>query len=191
MTNFGIKKFYNSLKTGPNFFLQHFKNKIISSLVKFVATKRYDNNFFSTISFVAVFGSGIRGLRSGIQDPGWVKIRIRDKHPGSATLEKISQKQDGGFNKHVVWVCAPCLAVLSWLSCRSQGGWAAWVGPRTGPPTQAPPGTTRFPPRLDVCRVTFLGDVWFGMSYFRRCYKTVDFAMAASQNGVCKESVIK
>jgi hypothetical protein len=24
--------------------------------------------------------------RSGIRDPGWVKIRIRDKHPGSATL---------------------------------------------------------------------------------------------------------
>jgi hypothetical protein len=22
-----------------------------------------------------------------IRDPGWVKIRIRDKHPGSATLE--------------------------------------------------------------------------------------------------------
>ncbi len=150
--------------------------------MKLVATKRYFNKFFSTISFVAVFGSGIRGPRSGIQDPGWVKIRIR---------EKISQKQDGGFNKHVVWVCAPCLAVLSWLSCRSQGGWAGWGGPRTGPPTQALPGTTRFPPRLDACGVTFLGDVWFGMSSFRRCYKTVDFAMAASQNGVCKESVIK
>ncbi len=26
------KKFYNSLKTGPNFFLQHFKNKLIFSL---------------------------------------------------------------------------------------------------------------------------------------------------------------
>jgi hypothetical protein len=36
-------------------------------------------NFFSPLSFVAVFGSGIR-------DPGWVKIRIRDKHSGSATL---------------------------------------------------------------------------------------------------------
>jgi hypothetical protein len=37
--------------------------------VKFVATKkRYDNNFFSPLSFVAVFGSGIRDPRSGIQD---------------------------------------------------------------------------------------------------------------------------
>jgi hypothetical protein len=42
-------------------------------------------NFFSPLSFVAVFGSGIRDLRSGIRDlrsgirdPGWVKIRIRD-----------------------------------------------------------------------------------------------------------------
>jgi hypothetical protein len=24
---------------------------------------------------------------SEIRDPGWLKIRIRDKHPGSATLE--------------------------------------------------------------------------------------------------------
>ncbi len=36
-------------------------------------------NFFLPLSFIAVFGSEIR-------DPGWVKIRIRDKHPGSATL---------------------------------------------------------------------------------------------------------
>jgi hypothetical protein len=32
--------------------------------------------------------SGIRDPRSGIRDPGWVKIRIRDKHAGSATLLK-------------------------------------------------------------------------------------------------------
>jgi hypothetical protein len=35
--------------------------------------------FFSPLSFIAVFESEIR-------DPGWVKIRNRDKHPGSATL---------------------------------------------------------------------------------------------------------
>jgi hypothetical protein len=34
------KKFYNSLKAGPNFFLQHIKNKIIFNFVKFVATKK-------------------------------------------------------------------------------------------------------------------------------------------------------
>jgi hypothetical protein len=36
-------------------------------------------NFFSPLSFVAVFGFGI-------WDPGWVKIRIWDKNPGFATL---------------------------------------------------------------------------------------------------------
>ncbi len=35
-------------------------------------------NFFSPLSFVAVFGSGIQDLGSGIWDPGWIKIRIRD-----------------------------------------------------------------------------------------------------------------
>jgi hypothetical protein len=70
------KKFYNSLKTGPNFFLQHLKNKIIFNFVKLVATKKgLTTNFFSPLSFVAVFGSGIRDLGSRIrngknQDPG-------------------------------------------------------------------------------------------------------------------------
>jgi hypothetical protein len=46
--------------------------------MKFVATKKVmTKNFFFTPLFCAVFG---------IKDPGWVKIRIRDKHPGSATL---------------------------------------------------------------------------------------------------------
>jgi hypothetical protein len=39
-------------------------------------------NFFSPLSFVPVFGFEIR-------DPGWVEIRIRDKHPRSATLGVI------------------------------------------------------------------------------------------------------
>jgi hypothetical protein len=38
LTIFLKKKFYNSLKIGPNFFLQHFKAKIIYNFVKFVAT---------------------------------------------------------------------------------------------------------------------------------------------------------
>jgi hypothetical protein len=71
VTNFSGKKFYNSLKTGPNFFLQNFKNKIIFNFLKFVATKKgFTTNFFSPFSLVAVFGSGIRGPRSGIWDPG-------------------------------------------------------------------------------------------------------------------------
>jgi hypothetical protein len=46
------KKFYNSLKTGPNFFLRHFKNKIILNFVKFVATKKgMTTNVFLTPHF--------------------------------------------------------------------------------------------------------------------------------------------
>jgi hypothetical protein len=68
------KKFYNSLKTSPIFFHQHLKNKITLNFVKFLATKkRFENEFFSPLSFVAVFGSGIRDPGSGMG-----KIRIRD-----------------------------------------------------------------------------------------------------------------
>jgi hypothetical protein len=63
------KQFYNSLKTGPNFFLQHFKTKIIFNFVKYVAGKKGLTNFFSPLS-VAVFGSGIRDPGSEIRDPG-------------------------------------------------------------------------------------------------------------------------
>jgi hypothetical protein len=68
------KNFNNSWKIGLNFFLQHIKNKIIFSFVKFVATKNgLTKKFFSPLSFVAVFGSEIRDPGSGMgknQDPG-------------------------------------------------------------------------------------------------------------------------
>jgi hypothetical protein len=38
VTIFWAKKFYNSLKIGPIFFLQHFKTQIMYNFVKFVAT---------------------------------------------------------------------------------------------------------------------------------------------------------
>ncbi len=57
------KKFYNSLKIGPNLFLQHFKNRIINNFVIFVATKKSMTTYFF---HPPVFGPGIR-------DPGWVK----------------------------------------------------------------------------------------------------------------------
>ncbi len=55
------------MKIGQKFVLQQFKNKIIYK-------ERYDNKFFSPLSFVAAFGSGIRdGSKSGseinIPDP--------------------------------------------------------------------------------------------------------------------------
>ncbi len=50
--------------------------------MKFVFTKKgMTTNLFSPLSFVPAFGSGIRNPGSGMG-----KIRIRDKHPGSATL---------------------------------------------------------------------------------------------------------
>jgi hypothetical protein len=67
------KKFHNSLKFGPNFFEQ-FKNKIILHFGKFVAPKKcLTKKIFSLLTFVAVFGSGIRKPGSGMgknQDPG-------------------------------------------------------------------------------------------------------------------------
>jgi hypothetical protein len=83
VTNFWVISFFENW---PKFFLQHLKNKIIINFEKFVATKKgLTTTFFPPLSFVAVFGSGIR-------DPKWVKVRIRDKHPGSATLEKLNLK---------------------------------------------------------------------------------------------------
>jgi hypothetical protein len=61
------KKFYNSFKIDPNFFLKHFKNKIIYNFVRFVATKKgLKKKSFSPFSLVAVFGSGM----DKNQDPG-------------------------------------------------------------------------------------------------------------------------
>jgi hypothetical protein len=45
----------------------------------------FDKNFFFTPLFSTCFG---------IRDPGWVKIRIRDKHPGSATLDPVDPDKD-------------------------------------------------------------------------------------------------
>jgi hypothetical protein len=57
------KKFNNSWKIGQNI-----KNEIILNFVKSVATKRYENKFFHPSLLLLL-------------------LRIRDKHPGSATLE--------------------------------------------------------------------------------------------------------
>ncbi len=62
--------------------------------------KRYDKNFFSPLSFVAVFGSGIR-------DQGWVKIRIRDKHSGYAPanykVANITTWIDQKYKNYLRW----------------------------------------------------------------------------------------
>ncbi len=58
------------------------------NLVKFVATKKgmTTNKFFFTPLFCCCFW---------IRDPGWVKIRIRDKYPGSATLHSVTDPDPG------------------------------------------------------------------------------------------------
>jgi hypothetical protein len=65
--------FNNSLKIGPNFFLQHSKKKFQFCEIHGYKKKGMKNFFFSPLSFIAVFVSRIRG-----PGPGWVKFRIRD-----------------------------------------------------------------------------------------------------------------
>jgi hypothetical protein len=50
---------------------------MIFKFLKFVATKKVRQQIFFTPLFCCCFW---------VRDSGWVKIRIRDKHPGSATL---------------------------------------------------------------------------------------------------------
>ncbi len=67
------KNFSISLKIVPNFFSSAFQNKIRFKFVEFVTTKKsLITNFFSPLSFVAVFGSEIRdpGLISRIRNTG-------------------------------------------------------------------------------------------------------------------------
>ncbi len=78
------KRFYNSWRKAQNFFLQHLKNKIIFNFMNFVATKKSMTTNFFHPSLLLLF----LDLGSEIRDPGWVKIRIRDNHPGSTTLMK-------------------------------------------------------------------------------------------------------
>jgi hypothetical protein len=64
-------------------FSSAFKNKIIFNFVRFVATKKsLTTYFFHPCLLLLSLDPG-----SEIRDPEWVKIRIRGKHPGSATLD--------------------------------------------------------------------------------------------------------
>ena len=67
--NFLGKKFYNSLKIGPYFFLQHFNNNIVFNFVKFMATKKVWQLIFFTPLFCSCFW--IRDPRSGVRDLGF------------------------------------------------------------------------------------------------------------------------
>jgi hypothetical protein len=73
MTIFWVKSTIILSELAQILFLYLFKNKIIFYFVIFVATKRVGQQIFSSSSFVAVVGSGIRDPGSGMnnnQDPG-------------------------------------------------------------------------------------------------------------------------
>jgi hypothetical protein len=69
--------------------------------MKFAAKKSVRNQIFHSSSLVEFFGSGIQNQGSGIRDPGWIKIRIRDKHTGPATpfQKQFSNKEKVKFTK--------------------------------------------------------------------------------------------
>ena len=74
------KKFCNSLKIDPNYFLQHFKNKIIFNIVKFVATKKGMTTIFFTPLFCWGFWIRIRdsGSRMGKKSGSEIRDSIPD-----------------------------------------------------------------------------------------------------------------
>jgi hypothetical protein len=80
--------------------------------------KSYDNKFFSPLSFVAVFGSGIRDPGSGMgenQDPG-SGINIPDpQHCVQATREAFGPKREHPRNSknEIYEVCGSLLS--SWI----------------------------------------------------------------------------
>jgi hypothetical protein len=53
-----------------------------------MAPKKGLTNIFFHPSLLLLFLDPGSGMGKN-QDPGWVKIRIRDKHPGFATLDEL------------------------------------------------------------------------------------------------------
>jgi hypothetical protein len=81
------KKFYNSLKIDPNFFLQHFKTKLIISFVKFVATKKGMKTNFLHPSLLLLFCDPGFGMDKN-QDPG-CGINIPDPQHWKESKESL------------------------------------------------------------------------------------------------------
>ncbi len=67
--NFLGKKFYTSLKLGPNFFLQHFKTKIMYSLWNLWLHRKVWHQIFFHLSLLLLFLDPRSGMGK-IQDPG-------------------------------------------------------------------------------------------------------------------------
>ncbi len=81
--------------------------------MKFVATKKgLTKKNFSPLPLVEVFGSGIQDpgwVKIRIRDPEWVKIRIPDKHPGFTTLSKCFHRKSkkAHLQKVLIWILRP------------------------------------------------------------------------------------
>ncbi len=103
--NFLGKKFYNSLKTDPNFILQHFKNKIIFNVMKFVATKKGMTTIFSPSLLLLFLDPG----------SGWVKIRIRD--PGQIS----GIRNTGNSDSFLAWFRSWRSVEYLWCKCTQAG----------------------------------------------------------------------
>jgi hypothetical protein len=78
---FGVKStvILCKFKISQKFCLFQFRNKIILNFMIFVVTKNGRTPFFPPPPPPGF----------GFRDTGWIKIRIRDKHPGSATLVNL------------------------------------------------------------------------------------------------------
>jgi hypothetical protein len=82
MRNFWVKSTKILKCFGYKNFLYLFNNKIIYNFI-FVAKKMVGEKKFIPLLFWCC---------CWIRDPGWIKIGIRDKHPGSATRHMILGK---------------------------------------------------------------------------------------------------
>ncbi len=90
--------------------------------------KMYDNKFFSPLSLLLFLDPG-----SEVRDPGWVKIRIRDKNPESATLAlkyPLNIKYD---TRH----CAYSLRSSAQTQSPAGRTWAVMTAPSPCPPSGA------------------------------------------------------
>jgi hypothetical protein len=83
VTIFWVKTSIILGKLSQNFFLQHIKNKIVLSFVKFVATKNGLTQKIFHRCLLLLFLDPGSGMGKN-QDPG-----IRDKHPGSGLSSRI------------------------------------------------------------------------------------------------------
>ncbi len=113
------------------------------NFVKFVATKKgKTTNFFAFLFCCCCW----------IRDPGWIKIRIREKHPRSATQVFPDLHGRHIFDCGRTRRCGSgtCVREGAWTWCSA--GWRAPPSPPPPPPHRAHPS----PPAVLTRRAAFL-----------------------------------